>query len=205
MLVYKITQYVNIYRVPILYYSDLSSRLSFSNATDLAIIPYVSLHDMEVSWNRDGHLLIVFHYSTDIYYLVVPDELPSSPDYRRMKLEEGYDVHDHHCDYYARPFLIQFIARWNRRLHTRTFLYRMIGSLSTSDPREIQYHEEFLSSLQREQLDDSFDHTLLKEMINESRTIIETEKRYRPDGEGFNEAKQEFEKIASLSVPSSLE
>lgn len=183
MLIYKITQYVNISRIPILSYPDLSSHLSFSNATDLAIIPYVSLHDMEVSWNRDGYLLIVFHYSTDIYYLVIPDELSSSPNCRRMKIEEGYDVHDHHCDYYARPILMRFMEKWNRRLHTRAFLYRMIGSLSTSDPREIKYHEEFLSSLQRESLDNSFDHELLNEMIDESYTIVKTEKRYRPDGQ----------------------
>jgi len=205
MLVYKINQYVDPSRIPILSYPDLSSRFSFSHATDLATVAYLPLHDMEMIWNRDKYFVIVFHYSTDVYYLVVPDELPSSPDYRQVKLEEGYDVHDHHCDYYARPILIRFMEKWNRRIRTRTLLYRIIDSLSTSDPQEVQYHKEFLASLQRESLDHSFDHELLNQMIDESCTIVEIEKRYCPGGEGFNEAKQEFERISMLSALQDLE
>ena len=109
-----------------------------------------------------------------------------------MKLDAEYDMADHHCDYYAKPILARFLGRFQRRLHTRAAIQHIQDSI-VMDPTTVAYQEEFLRHLQQIEVNDLHDRHLLQKLMDETRAIVETEQRYRPGAEGFEEAKQRFE------------
>ena len=167
--------------------------ISFANAFDLSTIPLVSFEMVEYRWKTEQSIAIVFRYDSNIYYFLSDKEYPTT-ECRRMKLDAEYDMADHHCDYYAKPILARFLCRFQRRLHTRTAIHRIHDSI-VMDPTTVAYQEEFLRHLQQIEVDDSHDRHLLQKLTDESRLIVETERRYRPGAEGFKEAKQRFESL----------
>ena len=106
---------------------------------------------------------------------------------------------DHHCDYYAKPILGRFLGRFERRLHTRATIQSIQDSI-IMDPTTVAYQEEFLRHLQQIEVDDSHDRHLLQKLTDETRAIVETERRYRPGAEGFEEAKQRFESFMETAT-----
>ena len=167
--------------------------ISFANAIDLSTIPLVSFEMVEYRWKTEQSISIVFRYDSNIYYFLSDKEYLTN-ECRRMKLDAEYDMADHHCDYYAKPILARFLGRFERRLHTRDTIQRIQDSI-VMDPTTVAYQEEFLCHLQQIEVDDSHDRHLLQKLRDESRLIVETERRYRPGAEGFEEAKQRFESL----------
>jgi hypothetical protein len=167
--------------------------ISFANAFDLSTIPLVSFEMVEYRWKTEQSIAIVFRYDSNIYYFLSEKEYTTA-ECRRMKLDAEYDMADHHCDYYAKPILARFMGRVERRLHTRAAL-ELITSNIAMDPTTAAYHEEFLRHLQQIKVDDSHDRHLLQKLTDETRAIVETEQRYRPGAQGFEEAKQRFESV----------
>ena len=167
--------------------------ISFANAIDLSTIPLVSFEMVEYRWKTEQSISIVFRYDSNIYYFLSDKEYLTN-ECRRMKLDAEYDMADHHCDYYAKPILARFLGRFERRLHTRAAIQQIQDSI-VMDPTTVAYQEEFLCHLQQIEVDDSHDRHLLQKLRDESRLIVETERRYRPGAEGFEEAKQRFESL----------
>ena len=167
--------------------------ISFANAFDLSTIPLVSFEMVEYRWKTEQSISIVFRYDSNIYYFLSDKEYLTN-ECRRMKLDAEYDMADHHCDYYAKPILARFLGRFERRLHTRAAIQQIQDSI-VMDPTTVAYQEEFLCHLQQIEVDDSHDRHLLQKLRDESRLIVETERRYRPGAEGFEEAKQRFESL----------
>ena len=167
--------------------------ISFANAFDLSTIPLVSFEMVEYRWKTEQSISIVFRYDSNIYYFLSDKEYPTT-ECRRMKLDAEYDMADHHCDYYAKPILARFLGRFERRLHTRAAIQRIQDSI-VMDPTTAAYQEEFLRHLQQIEVDDLHDRHLLQKLRDETRAIVETEQRYRPGAEGFEEAKQRFESV----------
>jgi hypothetical protein len=173
--------------------------ISFANAFDLSTIPLVSFKMVEYHWATEQSIAIKLHYcERNIYYFLSEKEYPTA-ECRRMKLDAEYDMADHHCDYYAKPILARFLGRVERRLHTRTTLELITNNIAM-DPTTVAYHEEFLRHLQQIKVDDSHDRHLLQKLTDESRAIVETEIRYRPGAEGFEEAKQQFESFMQTAT-----
>jgi hypothetical protein len=172
--------------------------ISFANAIDLSTIPLVSFEMVEYRWKTEQSIAIVFRYDSNIYYFLSEKEYTTA-ECRRMKLDAEYDMADHHCDYYAKPILARFLGRVERRLHTRAAI-ELITSNIAMDPTTAAYHEEFLRHLQQMKVDDSHDRHLLQKLTDETRAIVETEQRYRPGAEGFEEAKQRFESFMQTAT-----
>lgn len=166
--------------------------ISFADAFDLSTIPLVSFEMVEYRWATEQSIVITLHYCERNIYYFLSDKEYSTNECRRMKLEVGYDMADHHCDYYAKPILARFLGRFQRRLHTRAAIQHIQDSIAM-DPTTVAYHEEFLHHLEQITVDDSHDRHLLQKRRDKSRAIVETERRYRPGAEGFEEAKQSFE------------
>ena len=167
--------------------------ISFANAIDLSTIPLVSFEMVEYRWKTEQSVAIVFRYDSNIYYFLSEKEYLTN-ECRRMKLDAEYDMADQHCDYYAKPILARFLGRVERRLHTRAAIQCIQDSI-VMDPTTVAYQEEFLRHLQQIKVDDSHDRHLLQKLTDETRAIVETERRYRPGAEGFEEAKQRFESV----------
>ena len=188
---YKLNAYYPHTNLPVLPF------ISFSQAYDLAALPSIPFDDIELTWYTTKQLTFMVHYADNIvYYFLVSDTLPNTEEYRRLKLELFHDIEDHHIDYYTKPMLNRFMERLNRRIHTRLHLNQMIETLQTTiKPTEIEYHKQLLSMIKQISVDDSYDRPLLQKVIQESQGIIDTEQHYRPDGKGFEEAKQDFDSL----------
>jgi hypothetical protein len=187
MFLYRLNDDYDPARVPV--FDDIS----FANAFDLSTIPLVSFEMVEYRWKTEQSIAIVFRYDSNIYYFLSEKEYTTA-ECRRMKLDAEYDMADHHCDYYAKPILARFLGRFERRLHTRAALELITNSIAM-DPTTVAYQEEFLRHLQQIKVDDSHDRHLLQKLMDETRAIVETEQRYRPGAEGFEEARQNFESV----------
>ena len=172
--------------------------ISFANAIDLSTIPLVSFEMVEYRWATEQSISIVFRYDSNIYYFLSEKEYLTN-ECRRMKLDAEYDMADQHCDYYAKPILARFLGRVERRLHTRAAIQCIQDSI-VMDPTTVAYQEEFLRHLQQIKVDDSHDRHLLQKLTDETRAIVETERRYRPGAEGFEEAKQRFESFIQTAT-----
>jgi hypothetical protein len=173
--------------------------ISFANAFDLSTIPLVSFEMVEYRWKTEQSISIVFRYDSNIYYFLSDKEYPTTTTCRRMKLDAEYDMADHHCDYYAKPILARFLGRFERRLHTRAAIQHIQDNI-VMDPTTVAYQEEFLRHLQQIKVDDLHDRHLLQKLTDESRAIVETEQRYRPGAEGFEEARQRFESFMETAT-----
>jgi hypothetical protein len=193
MLVYRVNKYIDPGVIPSIPPYD------FQDAINLSRIPTVSMDDIELIWNHDKHLSIVMNYDDkNVYYFIVEDPISNTIDSRRLRLEIFQDPHDQHCDYYAKPLLSRFIGRFERRIRTRTLL-NLIISNNPYPPTEIEYHVNFLHELERAYVNDLCDRQLLQKIKEESRSIIQAERDYRPGGSGFEEVKERFQETMLLS------
>jgi len=193
MLVYRVNKYIDPGVIPSIPPYD------FQDAIDLSRIPTISIDDIELIWNHDKYLTIMMKYSAKIvYYFIVEEPISETEEYRRLRLEVYQDSADRHCDYYAKPLLSRFVERLQRRLRTRSLL-TLITSNNPYPPTEIEYHVCFLSELERTYVNDLCDRQLLQKIKEESRSIVQAERDYRPGGSGFEEVKEQFQETMLLS------
>lgn len=172
---------------------------SLEDAIPFSRIPTASMDQIEIIWNHEKQLAIVFDYhDKNVYYVVTEESIPNTAMYRRLRLEVSHDPQDRLCDDYVRPFLTRFVERLQRRIHTRTLL-RMIAASIPYPSTEIDYHVRLLHELGREGDNEFHDRPLLQYIKDESRAIIKAEQDYRPSGPGFEEAQQSFQQTIADS------
>ena len=174
--------------------------VSFAEAFDLTRISAIPMDWIETTWDFRRFLALVLHYyESDIYYFLLPSDVdcPNTAECRRVTLESLYDTRDHHCDYYAKPILLRFIQRFNARRHTRMILTSIQQRIPFDRDTPV-YHEALLHELQRVKIDDSHDDRLFISLLRETEDAVNTERRYRPGGEGMEEAREEFEILTIL-------
>lgn len=180
--------------------------VSFATTVNINSLPTISMEHVETIWGETNDFGIVMRYiDSDVYYFLVPGDtyLPDTPTYRRMNLGEGYDIKDHHCDYYAKRILARFTDRLSKRLRTRQLIHR-IKSRIMEDKQSVEFHQKFLEALKRYEWEDIHDRHLVQHIQDASQEIVDTEQRYRPYGDGYYEAKHNFEAQRPSDSESSL-
>lgn len=169
--------------------------VSFSDPFEINQIPSISMDIMEAHWNENKQFAFHLSYcNMNVYYFILPAEidLPNTELHRRLRTEVSSDVADHHCDYYAKVIIRRFMERLTRRLHTQQHV-RLIRQTIPIDPTTSIYYEAFLKELKGIDVSDFHDRPFLQGLIQEVQDIIDTEHRYRPGGEGYQETRQHFE------------
>jgi len=192
MFVYCLTIYVRPGDIHSISPFDMEDAIPFSR------IPTVSMDQIEIIWNHEKQLSIVLDYhDKNVYYFITEESIPTTTMYRRLRLEVCHDPQDRDCDDYARPILMRFIERLQRRIHTRILL-RMIAASIPYPSTEIEYHVQLLHELDQEADSDFHDRPLLQQIKEESRAIIKADQDYRPYGPGFEEAQERFQETIMI-------
>ena len=192
MHLYRLGEYIPTDTIPTL------PIVSFDNSIELKNVPTFPMEELERIWKEKKQIVFMLHYldGMDVYYFLLPTDHPDAAEYWH---HESNDQHRkwQHCDFYASRILERFLERFQRRLHTRTLLseiHRQIQhELNITDETEPHFQEALYETLCTIHLDDSHDRHLIQCVRDEAREIVETERRYRPDGDGFTEAQQSFE------------
>lgn len=163
--------------------------VSFAESLEMAKIPTLSFDTVEQLWNKYGYITVVLHYldNMDVYYFILPYQTSDTPEYHHMTLNQIHLTQDHNCDYYAKPLLDRFVQRLQNRLRTREQLNQLP---SGNDPTE---YEPLLQGLLLLQPQEGQDQILIRKMLEEVQERMEVERRYRPDGQGAQEAYEAFE------------
>jgi len=170
---------------------------SIIDAYDLNALP--SLDEIEHVWNQQPYLPFMFHYEgKDVYYFIlsINKYLTDTYLYRRLDFSRYalYDDRDQYCDIHAKRILLDFMRQFESRIHTRNFIQEIIHSI-TESPTEIEYHEQIVHHLSGFTTHATYDTVLIESVLHISNTVIETERRFRPGGDGFKEAQTDFETI----------
>ena len=112
----------------------------------------------------------------------------------------------HHCDFYVKPIVNRFIERFQRRLRTRSFIHTI------TDQIQSQYHDEINPKYNVSLLEEltklyetnkiyhhpnygTLDTYLIQNLILDINDKVELEKKFRPGGDGFLDAKTHFESL----------
>jgi len=192
MYLYRLGEYISVGTTPSL------SIVSFENSIELKNVPTFPMDELERIWKEKNQIVFMLHYleGMDIYYFLLPTDYRDTAEYWHHETS-NQTLKWHHCDFYASRILERFLERFQRRLHTRTLLseiHRQIQQeLNITDETEPHFQEALYDTLRTIHLDDSHDRHLIQSVRDEAREKVETERRYRPDGEGFLEAQQSFE------------
>jgi len=201
MYLYRLGDYIPVGTTPTL------PIVSFENSIDLSRLPTYPMDEVERIWKEEKQLTFILHYldGNDVYYFVLPTHYNDTYYYWNHELGVDQHLKWHHCDFYANRILGRFMERFQRRLYTRMFLseihQKIKSELNNVDEMDISYQESLYEILRIMHLDDSHDRHLIQRVREEAQEKVETERRYRPDGEGFLEAQQDFEEnIKSLPL-----
>lgn len=176
--------------------------VSFSELFEINKIPTIPIDMMETHWYEKRQFAFHVSYCNwSIYYFILPAEhdLPNNAIHRRLRMEISSDPEDHHCDYYAKAIIKRFMERMTRRLNTQQHV-RLIRQTIQAAPDTSEYYEEFLRSLKRVCIGDCYDISFFQHLMQEVQDIVDTERRYRPGGDGYQEAQQHFMESVSLSL-----
>jgi hypothetical protein len=199
MYLYRLGEYISAGTTPTL------PIVSFENSIDISRVPTYPMDEMERLWKEEKQITFVLHYleGNDVYYFLLPTDHPDTTDYWHHELIHQ-NLKWHHCDFYSNRILERFLDRFTRRLHTRTVLSKIHlqiqHELNITDENEPHFQEALYETLCTIHLDDSHDRHLIQRVRDEVHEKVETERRYRPDGEGFLEAQHDFkEKISQSS------
>jgi hypothetical protein len=170
---------------------------SIVDAYNLDNIP--SLDDIEMIWNQQQYLPFVTRYNNgNIYYFIMPINtyLPDISLYRRLDFSRYalYDDRDRSCDIAVKPILLDIMRRFEKRFLTHSFIKKIRQSI-LEGPDEIEHHTQLVHILSECNTDQCYDAELIKSVLHESNTILETERRFRPGGDGFEEAYEDFKKV----------
>lgn len=201
MYLYRLGEYIPVSTIPTL------PMVSFKDPIDLSRVPTYPMDEMEQIWKEENQIVFVLHYleGNDVYYFLLPDDHENTCDYWHHETE-NQNLKWHHCDFYANRILERFLNRFERRIHTRSYLseiYQQIqDKLHTTDETDMQFQEELYERLRAIiYTDESHDRHLIQRVREEAWEKVETERRFRPDGEGFLEAQQHFDdQIKSLPL-----
>jgi len=195
MYLYRLAEYIPVNTFPTL------PIVSFENSIQLNHLPTYPMEELERLWKEEKQISFVLHYfdGNDVYYFLLPTDHPDTLDYWHHHTT-NQNLKWHHCDFYSNRILERFMDRFKRRLHTRTALLEIHlhiqHELNITDETEPPFQEALYDTLRTIHLDDLHDRELIQHVREEVRENVETERRFRPNGEGYRKAQQSFEKIS---------
>lgn len=192
MFLYRLAEYIPTDTIPTL------PIVSFENYIELKNVPTFPMDELERIWKEKKQIVFMMHHldEMDVYYFLLPTDYPDTAEYWHHELS-NQTLKWHHCDFYTSRILERFLERFQRRLHTRTLLseihQHIQHELNITDETEPHFQESLYETLCTIHLDDSHDRHLIQSVREEAREKVETERRFRPDGDGYHEAKRDFE------------
>jgi hypothetical protein len=192
MHLYRLGEYIPTDTIPTL------PIVSFEQSIELKNVPTFPMDELERIWKEKKQIVFMLHYldGMDVYYFLLPTDYPDTTEYWHHESNDQHRKWDH-CDFYASRILERFLERFQRRLNTRTLLseihQQIQHELNITDETEPHFQEALYETLCTIHLDDYHDRHLIQSVRDEVREKVETERRYRPDGDGYHEAKQDFE------------
>lgn len=192
MYLYRLSEYIPTDKIPTLPIA------SFENPIKINTLPTFPMEELERIWKNEQQIVFLLHYldGMDIYYFLLPTDYKNTAEYWHHSTSNQLQKWEH-CDFYTNRILERFLERFQRRLHTRTLLseihQQIQRELNITDETDMKFQEALYETLCTIHLDDSHDRHLIQRVREEAREKVETERRFRPDGEGYHEAKREFE------------
>ena len=172
--------------------------VSFENPIKINTLPTFPMEELERIWKDEKQIVFLLHYldGMDIYYFLLPTDHMDTMEYWHHSTSNEHQKWEH-CDFYTNRILERFLERFQRRLNTRTLLseihQQIQHELNITDKTDMWFQEALYETLCTIHLDDSHDRHLIQCVRDEVREKVETERRFRPDGEGYHEAKRDFE------------
>ena len=159
---------------------------------DVNHLPSISLDLVELIWDRHRQLVFFLHYAdnTYVYYLV------------KYKKDEDVNLEEvktprHHCDMYCIPLFEQLIKSLQCRIHTRDLIRQI--KCRVGDCEYIpSYQSKLLIELRNLAQNSDTDLRLIQDMIIQTQDNIDTELRFRPGEDGYQEAKRDFECVIEI-------
>ena len=185
---------------------------------ELPTIPFISFADanvltrtyhnidlLEELWNKNQSLVFSVRYAgstlshVSTYYFILPSThyISDTDEYRRIALEEIFDIRDDEIDYVAKLMLLSVMRNLTSRIRTRNAIQNLQQSFPYSSDESI-YHELLLQGLTDMSHNEQYDPIVLKHHIREETDIVETERYYRPGAPGCKEVQDEFEELTIL-------
>ena len=192
MYLYRLAEYIPVNTFPTL------PIVSFEHPIQLNHLPTFPMDELERIWKEEKQIVFLLHYldGMDVYYFLLPTDHANTLDYWHHNTS-NQNLKWHHCDFYSNRILERYMDRFQRRLNTRILLSEIHQNIQhTMDETDIRFQEALYETLCTIDLDDNHDRELIQRVREEVREKVETERRYRPDGEGFLEAQQSFETIS---------
>ena len=196
MYLYRLSEYVPVNTTPKL------SIVSFENPILMNHLPTFPMEELERIWKDEKQIVFMLHYldGMDVYYFLLPTDHTDTLEYWHHNTSANQHQKWHHCDFYSNRILERFLERFQRRLYTRTFLSdlhnRLQQNLNTTDETEPQFQEALYETLRTIQpFDESYDHHMIQRVREEAGEKVEMERRFRPGGDGYLEAKRDFEQL----------
>jgi len=74
----------------------------------------INIEEVREQLTNNKYALFRFNYSNEIivYYIIISDTIDIDMSLLKI-LKNGYDMTDHHCDYYIKPILSKLITDGN--------------------------------------------------------------------------------------------
>lgn len=207
MYLYSFEQHFELNEKPdkLLSNSNININIDIDNITNIRNVPTISLEKLEELWKTKGNIVFILNYCDfDIYYILSNlNNLHEDPD-SNFRLITTTNMH--HCDFYVKPIVNRFIERFQRRLRTRSFIQTIVDQIQR------QYHDEINPKYNVSLLEEltklyetnkiyhhpnygTLDTYLIQNLILDINDKVELEKKFRPGGDGFLDAKTHFESL----------
>lgn len=179
--------------------------IDIDNIINIRNVPTISLEKLEELWKIKGNIVFILNYCDfDIYYILSNlNNLHEDPD-SNFRLITTNNMH--HCDFYVKPIVNRFIDRFQRRLRTSSFIETITEKIQNKYQDEInpKYNISLLEELKNlYETSQKYHHPnygtldtyLIQNLILDINDKVELEKKFRPGGDGFLEAKTHFESL----------
>lgn len=205
MYLYSFEQHFELNEKPDKLLSNSNINIDIDNIINIRNVPTISLEKLEELWKTKGNIVFILNYCDfDIYYILSDlSDLNEDPD-SNFRLITTTNMH--HCDFYVKPIVNRFIERFQRRLRTRSFIHTI------TDQIQSQYHDEINPKYNVSLLEEltklyetnkiyhhpnygTLDTYLIQNLILDINDKVELEKKFRPGGDGFLDAKTHFESL----------
>ena len=205
MYLYSFEQHFELNEKPDKLLSNSNINIDIDNIINIRNVPTISLEKLEELWKTKGNIVFILNYCDfDIYYILSDlSDLNEDPD-SNFRLITTNNMH--HCDFYVKPLISRFIERFQRRLRTRSFIQTIVDQIQR------QYHDEINPKYNVSLLEEltklyetnkiyhhpnygTLDTYLIQNLILDINDKVELEKKFRPGGDGFLDAKTHFESL----------
>ena len=205
MYLYSFEQHFELNEKPDKLLSNSNINIDIDNIINIRNVPTISLEKLEELWKTKGNIVFILNYCDfDIYYILSDlSDLNEDPD-SNFRLITTNNMH--HCDFYVKPIVNRFIERFQRRLRTRSFIQTIVDQIQR------QYHDEINPKYNVSLLEEltklyetnkiyhhpnygTLDTYLIQNLILDINDKVELEKKFRPGGDGFLDAKTHFESL----------